>query len=194
MLSTFWQRNQTADGAAAEHSTASSSSANGGSSNMNTGTRQLMSQQQQLPFFKDRILVFHRGVGVSTAEGLYLDKKIDLLLGYLITDPLTRLLGNTVTWVNSLAASNNNSTPSSSEEAEERVVIQSTGHSSSSSSSKSWRQYHQPFSSSDLSHRYVRYVVRRSLRSIMPGPREVLQKFGDVITLQVSCWGCRGLG
>ncbi|KAG2484978.1 hypothetical protein HYH03_016273 [Edaphochlamys debaryana] len=45
----------------------------------------------ELPSLADRVLVFHRGVTVATASGMYTSEKIDLLVEYLITMPLKRL-------------------------------------------------------------------------------------------------------
>ena len=45
--------------------------------------------------------------------------------------------------------------------------------------------------SGDLDHPATRVVVRRSLRSLMPGPREVLKRFWEPLVLQVGvCYVC----
>ncbi|GIL91758.1 hypothetical protein Vretimale_14893 [Volvox reticuliferus] len=44
-----------------------------------------------LPDMADRVLVFHRGITVAQASGLYTEEKVDLLVEYLITKPLLKL-------------------------------------------------------------------------------------------------------
>ena len=40
----------------------------------------------------DRILIYHRGVKTVRAEGRFIDDKVDLLVGYALVGPLTRLV------------------------------------------------------------------------------------------------------
>ncbi|GIL61971.1 hypothetical protein Vafri_16221 [Volvox africanus] len=44
-----------------------------------------------LPDMADRVLVFHRGITVAQASGLYTAEKVDLLVEYLITKPLAKI-------------------------------------------------------------------------------------------------------
>ncbi|GLI65636.1 hypothetical protein VaNZ11_009234 [Volvox africanus] len=44
-----------------------------------------------LPDMADRVLVFHRGITVAQASGLYTEEKVDLLVEYLVTKPLAKL-------------------------------------------------------------------------------------------------------
>jgi hypothetical protein len=49
-------------------------------------------QQAEAAEISDRILVFHRGIDTATASGLYIAEKIDLLVSYLVAQPLGNLL------------------------------------------------------------------------------------------------------
>jgi hypothetical protein len=46
-----------------------------------------------LPDMADRVLVFHRGITVAQASGLYTGEKVDLLVEYLVTKPLIKVGG-----------------------------------------------------------------------------------------------------
>ena len=48
-------------------------------------------ERRNLAEMLDRVLVFHRGVGVAKTAGLFLSEKVDLLVEYGITKPLSRL-------------------------------------------------------------------------------------------------------
>lgn len=131
-------------------------------------------QQQQLaeaaadrPWFFDRLLVFHRGVGITTAEGIYLDKKLDILLGYLFVDPVVNAFDNISKQVAAITAG--------SKDGDEQQQPQ---------------QQHQLFSSSaDLSHPFVRRVTRRSLKSTMTTPQQVWDHLWQKLTLVVGQHG-----
>lgn len=41
----------------------------------------------------ERIMVFHRGVHTARSKGLYIEDKIDLLMGYLVVNPIAALAG-----------------------------------------------------------------------------------------------------
>lgn len=47
-------------------------------------------EREGLAESSDRVLVFHRGVGVAKMTGLFLSEKVDLLVEYGFTNPLTR--------------------------------------------------------------------------------------------------------
>lgn len=46
----------------------------------------------RLPACADRVLVFHRGVGMAEDSGLYISQKVDLLAQYLLVQPLAACL------------------------------------------------------------------------------------------------------
>lgn len=146
-------------------------------SNSNSSGKNHQWQQQQLltidklPDFFDRLLVFHRGVGVSTAEGLYLDKKIDLLLGYIFVDPIVNSWKHLIKQITAL---------------KDDIMSRLTWGDDKNDQKQQQQEVLRPFAAADLGHAYVRSVVRQSLRVIMPGPAEVLQHFGDQLTLVVS--------
>ncbi|GLC33366.1 hypothetical protein PLESTM_000053600 [Pleodorina starrii] len=56
-----------------------------------SSTPERRSLRSLLPDMADRVLVFHRGITVAQASGLYTGEKLDLLVDYVITKPLTRL-------------------------------------------------------------------------------------------------------
>lgn len=43
-----------------------------------------------LPDLADCCLVFHRGIEEVTATGLYINEKLDLLLSYVLLEPVTK--------------------------------------------------------------------------------------------------------
>jgi hypothetical protein len=56
------------------------------------------------------------------------------------------------------------------------------------------RQYSLSSASGSVDHPASRVVLRRSLQSLMPGPREVLKRFWEPLVLQVWFVGGRGVG
>uniref|UniRef100_A0A383VX35 Uncharacterized protein n=1 Tax=Tetradesmus obliquus TaxID=3088 RepID=A0A383VX35_TETOB len=238
LLSRFWQRHQQDTAAAATHSSdtatsSSSSSSSGGrlsselysSATYSAGSSSSSSSspfgglldRSQLPDFADRMLVFHRGVGVATAEGLYLDKKLDLLAEYLLVAPATAalarlraaagaLLGRSTDAAEGTATATNTAVQQQQQQQQQQ---QAAVKLPSKMSTASWRNMSalpepsaaaaggsfddeqpaaadgelRPFASADLAHQYARLVVRRSLRSHMPGPREVLAQLFTKLTL-----------
>ncbi|KAL6765110.1 hypothetical protein V8C86DRAFT_2461422 [Haematococcus lacustris] len=48
--------------------------------------------RSRLPACADRVLVFHRGVGMAEDSGLYISQKVDLLAQYLLVQPLAACL------------------------------------------------------------------------------------------------------
>jgi hypothetical protein len=52
---------------------------------------ELQALRRRLPRTADRVLVFHRGVGVARARGLFLAEKLDLLARYAVVAPLAAL-------------------------------------------------------------------------------------------------------
>eukprot|EP00879_Flechtneria_rotunda_P020491 GHRR01021559.1.p1 GENE.GHRR01021559.1~~GHRR01021559.1.p1 ORF type:complete len:550 (+),score=187.13 GHRR01021559.1:132-1652(+) len=240
--------------------------------------RQELLDRRQLPDFFDRLLVFHRGVGVATCDGLYLDKKIDLLLAYLLVEPIGAWLNHIKSAVTpsksddsavaatktaaaaaataatataaATAASGvgaNAANPSALANAQAALTtittafIQATrraatvmggqdsskedgegSHDAAAADSAPLADHNRtaapavqesnsagspadgaavntngnttelPFASADLAHPYARAVARRSLRSLMPGPREVIQQITKRMVLQVctASWTC----
>jgi hypothetical protein len=158
---------------------------------------------------------------VATAEGLYLDKKLDLLLAYCLVGPvssaLARLTAAAAAWLArgrhgsvagdgatypphaSTAAGSAGTNIPAQQQQQPQVAVKPP----SKVSTASWRNMSltaesngaaggaaadelRPFASADLGHQYARLVVRRSLRSQMPGPRQVLAKLFTKLTLLVS--------
>jgi hypothetical protein len=139
-------------------------------------------------------LVFHRGVGVAAAPGLYLTQKLDMLLDYVLFEPLEK-------WANSVTSAFSSTTSSSSgrlgPDPVKPAQQQQQGpqvSSSSSSSSSSSAEARVLARSGDLDHPATRVVVRRSLRGLMPGPVEVVKRFWEPLVLQVSTGGGGGGG
>jgi hypothetical protein len=137
-------------------------------------------------------LVFHRGVGVAAAPGLYLTQKLDMLLDYVLFEPLEK-------WANSVTSAFSSTTSSSSgrlgPDPVKPAQQQQQGpqvSSSSSSSSSSSAEARVLARSGDLDHPATRVVVRRSLRGLMPGPVEVVKRFWEPLVLQVSTGGGGG--
>lgn len=172
---------------------------------------QVMLGRPLLPAFSDRLLVFHRGVGVATAPGLYLNQKLDLLLDYLLVQPFERL-ASTVghRWSKLFAGLNQQQQQQQhtvSRYQQGRVMcsvrsaqVSSTPHSSaagldSSDASKCSADGDLALSSldsarvlansGDLNHPATRVVVRRSLRSMMPTAKDVIHRFWERLVLQV---------
>ncbi|EFJ44712.1 hypothetical protein VOLCADRAFT_95056 [Volvox carteri f. nagariensis] len=56
-----------------------------------SSTAERRALRSRLPDLSDRVLVFHRGITVAQASGLYTGEKVDLLVDYLITQPLMKL-------------------------------------------------------------------------------------------------------
>jgi hypothetical protein len=164
------------------------------------------------------LLLLHcRGVGVATAEGLYLDKKLDLLLAYCLVGPVSSALARLKAAVEAWLAPGKHSNAAGDEAAPSPSASKAAGTAGlyapvqqqvaakppSKVSTASWRNMSvtagsngadggdadddelRPFASADLSHQYARLVVRRSLRSQMPGPRQVLAKLFTKLTLLV---------
>jgi hypothetical protein len=162
------------------------------------------------------LLLHCRGVGVATAEGLYLDKKLDLLLAYCLVGPVSSALARLKAAVAAWLAPGKQSSAAGDEAAPPHAASTAAGTAGvyapvqpqvaakppSKVSTASWRNMSvtagssgaddagaddelRPFASADLSHQYARLVVRRSLRSQMPGPRQVLAKMFTKLTLLV---------
>jgi hypothetical protein len=146
---------------------------------------------------------------VATAEGLFLNKKLDLLLAYLLVEPAQRfadMVGRRLAaLITSSSSSSSSDSASSSADSSAAgmdvdatgsnvVLLQwfnssSSGGSSSSSSSSSTDSDWLPFASADLQHQWVTTVERRSLRSLMPRPAAVLEQFWRKLVLQVGGGG-----
>lgn len=47
---------------------------------------------------QERVMVFHRGIHTAHSKGLYVEDKIDLLMGYLVVNPLAALMGTLFGW------------------------------------------------------------------------------------------------
>ncbi|KAF6252877.1 hypothetical protein COO60DRAFT_490707 [Scenedesmus sp. NREL 46B-D3] len=244
LLAHFWRRHESAAATPKTNSKGSSSgsaakpsSELGGSSKVagrgrsSSSTSGVPLDRSQLPDFFDRMLVFHRGMGVATAEGLYLDKKLDLLVAYLVVAPvssaLSQLRAAPAAWLargkhaaaGGAAASSSTSpilsavAAAAKAVADKFTVVQQhqqppAAKPPSKLSTANWRnmspmdetgaadddvgddddgdeaeQQLQPSPSADLAHQYARLVLRRSLRSEMPGPRQVLEKLFTKLTL-----------
>jgi hypothetical protein len=166
---------------------------------------------------------------VATAEGLYLDKKLDLLAAYLLVGPANSALARLNAAVTALLARGKAADTDTAVQQQQQAAVRPP----SKVSTASWRNMSlqpeppaaaaaaaggggggsvgqaegeggelRPFASADLAHQYARLVVRRSLRSQMPGPREVLAKMFMRLTLLVrgggglggGLLGCMGMG
>ena len=53
--------------------------------------------QREAAAFSDRVLIFHRGVGLTRIKGKFLQEKLDLLMQWLLTDPVKRMC--TAAWL-----------------------------------------------------------------------------------------------
>ncbi|GMH33630.1 hypothetical protein BSKO_01464 [Bryopsis sp. KO-2023] len=105
----------------------------------------------------DKILVFHRGVGVTKLKGLFVSEKIDLLVKYLIVDPVWSLgrylIGRGVGEKKNVATDGNN---------EARTEGDGDG----------------------FRHKNVSVVQRRTLRRALPTPKDVIKKFHRQVEIQ----------
>jgi hypothetical protein len=148
---------------------------------------------------------------VATAEGLYLDKKLDLLLAYCLVGPVSSALARLRAAAGGWLASDNGAAAAGSDaQGQQQQQQLAAAKPPSKVSTASWRNLSvmaespgadagdddelRPFASADLSHQYARLVMRRSLRSQMPGPRQVLAKLFTKLTLLVSTACVAGRG
>jgi hypothetical protein len=171
---------------------------------------------------------------VATAEGLYLDKKLDLLAAYLLVAPasaaLAQLKAAAAAWLAAVkqataaaagrgAESAGEDSTRAKEQQQQQQQQQQQVKLRSKVSTGSWHSISSPqnstsdpaaaaaaavgdgsdaaadlvpFASADLAHQYARLVVRRSLRSQMPGARQVMTKLFTRHTLLVRRGVWRG--
>jgi len=162
-----------------------------------------------LPDFSDRLLVFHRGVGVATAPGLYLTQKLDMLLDYVLVEPLNRLYDSITRLMQGpqgTAAVNPAGTAAAAAAAvlredqaggglqQQQDTPASPGSNGGSSDGAFGDDVRVLSRSGDLDHPAARLVVRRSLSSLMPGPQQVLARLWEPLVLQVNMHGGRTEG
>jgi hypothetical protein len=141
--------------------------------------------------------VFHRGVGVATAPGLYLPQKLDLLIDYTVVQPVADLMQGLARAVTGTAQQ----LQQQASQLLQRSPQQHQQHGVQKDQPDAQQQQQQQRSasrqyslastaSSDVEHPAARVVVRRSLRSLMPGPGHVLRRFWEPLLLQVRRgWG-----
>lgn len=210
LLARFWERQAEAAASAAEDASINTSSmhrwsvdldSSSSTSPSHSGPGMPLLDRSQLPEFCERLMVFHRGVGVATAEGLYLDKKLDLLAAYLLVDPatawLTGLKDSLLAWIRKPQPAAAGAGAGGG-----GVGVSLPGWSPAGGSSPlalshladdaELRPFAPAAAADDLSHQYARLVVRASLRSLMPGPRQVLSKLLQRLVLLVRRRAQRG--
>jgi len=195
LLQHFWQQQQQGPFASTSIDSSSSSIDPLSSSSDLLWPSQQQEEQQQhvlaslsrddLPDFSDRLLVFHRGVGVATAPGLYLTQKLDMLVEYLVIKPITDALDSAVSAVRGFLGQQQQGQQGQQQQQREQQPLRSP------SLSGVGRTFSLS-SAGDVDHRAARVVVRRSLSSLMPGPQQVLARFWEPLVLQVKRGGGRG--
>jgi hypothetical protein len=214
LLTTFWQHQQQQQQQRVQGSSVASSStddcgSNSGSSNgdgtfsssssstdwqqqLHQGDTPPLLDRSLLPSFSDRLLVFHRGVGVATAPGLYLTQKLDLLVDYLLLQPLTDALDAAVGSVRGTAKRLQQqsqqllSQVTSSQQSTHPQQQHQKQEEDEGSSGRLSRQYSLASAAgASLDHPAARVVVRRSLQTLMPGVTAVLRRFWEPLVLQV---------
>jgi hypothetical protein len=205
LLTGFWQQQQQRQWSSTSSATSTSSTSSDGSDSSTNISRQQQQQQrqrlpplplrEQLPPFSDRLLVFHRGVGVATAPGLYLAQKLDLLVDYIIVHPVMNAIDKGVEsakdTLSQLQQQLKQLLSGQQQQQEQEQQQQQQQEQQQQQKQQRQRGVARQFSlasssSSDLSHPAACVVARRSLRSLMPGPREVLKRFWEPLVLQVG--------
>lgn len=116
-----------------------------------------MRVRERLAEFADRILVFHRGVGVATQRDYFFNEKVDLLLDYLVATPFTKLV-----------------------KALMRLVKPKKQKKDAASDEAAPKR----FARSESVHKNRKVIERRTLRHVMPTTGSVLAKLVKKIDIQ----------
>jgi hypothetical protein len=178
LLAGFWQRHeQQQQQQQVDDGTAGSSSLSSSSSRLHIA----MPPRETLPSFSDRLLIFHRGVGLALAPGLYLQQKLDLLVEYLALRPAAAAADS----VRAALAGLTGGQPDEQTSARQRQ--QSGRVYRLSSAPPSLAQATASDSEGDDAELEpaLRAVLRHSLRSLMPNAGSVLRRFWEPLVLQV---------
>jgi hypothetical protein len=136
-------------------------------------------QRARLADVSDRILIFHRGVNTVHAKDMYIMDKIDLLIGYLVVNPIAKLLKR-LGASGAEATAEKYSPMTSGNTTDQQVDL--TGAAPSGMAAGSAGTYKQRRAS--LAHANAQVVERITLQRLMPDAAHVFQHLGATLQLQ----------
>lgn len=135
----------------------------------------------ELPDLSDRILIFHRGIGVAKDQGMYINQKVDLIVDYLLVTPILRLWAWLCAFIARVFRLKTKAPSNSSMERSGSSTIMGGAQQQSQASGG---MLSAESGEVVLKHKAERFVERRTLRRVLPTTWSVIKNMHKTLHLQ----------